>query len=215
MEAEMSLKTIAVDGLPFGLAWSVSATGKHGASVSGDGYLIARSQDRLLIAVVDGSGSGEGAAKAAEECLEEISNSLSLALEGTFEACHRRLQGTRGAALALAEIVLRDPIELTWASVGDVDGQLLRGATVGRRQPLGLVQSRGTLGFSYDQIFPQSHVLAVGDVVLLTTDGISRSYRDQNSTLQSPADLTRSTIGRFGRKDDDRLALALAIVPAP
>jgi negative regulator of sigma-B (phosphoserine phosphatase) len=211
----MTLNTFAVEGMPFAISWSVAATGKRGADLSGDGYLIARNEERLLIAVVDGSGSGEGAAKVAQDCLEEFSQSLALGLDGAFAACHRRLKGTRGAALALAEILLRDPIQLTWASVGDVDGQLLRGAPAGRRSPVGLVQSPGTLGFTYDQLCPQTHVLAVGDTLLMTTDGILRDYREQTCASLSPEDLARATLGQFGRQDDDRLALALMVVPAP
>lgn len=211
----MTSGRIEVDGQRFGLSWSVSAAAKRRGEATGDGYLIARTEGRMLIAVVDGSGSGDGAARAAQECLEELTASLCLALAEVFQACHRRLRGTRGAALALAEIAFSDPILLTWASVGDVDGQLMRAAAPGRKKQIGLVQSRGTLGFTYDPVHPQSHPLAVGDMILMTTDGISRKYRDQGIAPQSPADLTRSTLARFGRDEDDKLALALAVVAAP
>ena len=225
----MTTGRIEIDGLPFALSWSVSAPSKRSGNACGDGYLIARCAGRVLDAVVDGSGSGSGsvANDVAQDCLEELSRSLSasLSLAAAFQARHCRLRGTRGAALALAEIALTDPVRLTPAAVGDVDGQLLRASGPGRRRPVGQVQSRGTLGFSYETVHARPHSFGVGDMFLITTDGISRAHLDQRRAAQSPldrapasmspADLTRATLTRFGRGEDDQLALALAPVGAP
>ena len=111
------------------------------------------------------------------------------------------LKPTHRSADARAGTLPCDPGRMTSDSVGDVDGHLLRRAISGRKPQPGLVPSRGSLGFSDDGTHPPAPPPGVGD------------SRAQTPTSLAPAALTRDKIARFGRDQDD--ALALAVVAAP
>jgi phosphoserine phosphatase RsbX len=98
---------------------------------------------------------------------------------------------------------------LTWAAVGDVDGLLIQDGDPAARRSM--LQRPGTLGITYSGIHPQSQPLVAGDLFLLTTDGVSRKYRDRVSAGHSLAETAQQTLRRFGSENDDCLVLAIGV----
>src|SRR5215210_3087840 len=97
---------------------------KPGEDVSGDQWAIAWFPERAVILVADGLGHGPGAAEAAREAVRTFHEHAALTPTAIVEAIHGALRSTRGAAVAVAEIV--PPQEtVRFAGVGNISGVVL------------------------------------------------------------------------------------------
>ena len=188
------------------ISWAVEQRSKHPGSASGDGYLLRYIGPVLLAAVADGTGSGTAAAKAANQCLRCLSEAERPDLHQIFANVHQALEGTRGAALGVA-LISPDALTLEWAAIGDIDGVLRQGSS----RSESMIQRGGTLGLSFRGLLPQKRALKPPAVILLVSDGISRSYRSKLDASESAEDLARNTVLQHGRSNDDAIALALKI----
>ena len=213
MDTVVRTGQIAAGGAGMSLEWAMATQRRPLGERSGDGYLIRQTGNTVVLAVVDGTGSGAAAAHAAEICLVTIAESRSCQLAPQFEACHQALQGSRGAALGLATVDLLG-CRIAWASIGDVDGLLLQPGSDGSVRRRAIFQRGGTLGLHYPGIRPQQHDLDPGNLVLLTTDGISRRYRQAVRFGQPAGQAATNTLADFGVDTDDRLVLALSVEAA-
>ncbi|WP_420004355.1 SpoIIE family protein phosphatase [Arenibacterium sp. LLYu02] len=200
----MTGSVISGAGCPYALTWAVAQRAKDG-QYCGDGYLLLRDGTEVLAFVIDGLGSGAHAHKDANIGLQAI-QSGGQSLLHRFEQAHAALQQGRGAALAGLSFNLKTA-ELAWAAVGDVDGVVIReGKTADS-----LLQRSGTLGLTFDGFhLCQIHVQP-GDIILMCTDGISKSYRSNRMQAASLSDLTASLLEDFGRAHDDCLVLGLEV----
>ena len=184
------------------LQWAVATAPKQREAACGDGYLLLREGDRILIAVADGAGSGLLAKAASDACLDEVSKARTMSLPQLFESCHRRLVGTRGAALAVVTIDLGSA-EMEWAALGDIDGVVY--PADGRSDALiSAIQRGGTLGHGVPDIYSQRHGLQPGQVVALSTDGVSRKHRESRPLGAAPVEFARANLEKYGREGDDR-----------
>ena len=191
------------------LTWAVAMVPKVPGGPCGDGFILLRDGDRVVFALADGAGSGPIAKAASDACLDEVGKTGLADLHVLFERCHRRLIGSRGAALALAIIDLAEG-RLDWAALGDIDGAVF--PELGSERPLiSAIQRGGTLGHGMPDIHPQHHDLGPGQMVALSTDGVSRRYRDQRRVDTAPDAFAASCIARFGRDGDDRTFAALSL----
>lgn len=187
------------------LMWSVAWRPKDKAAPSGDDYAVVEHADRVVVALVDGSGSGHEAAAAAHTCTEEVRRHPGATLEAVFAAAHRRLKGSRGVAMALV-MLDRKSNAMTWAAVGDVDGMVL-----GNGSSSQILRRPGTLGITYAGIFSQTVRLVAGAQVILTTDGVSRDYAAARPGKATGAATVAQIIHRFARPGDDSMALSFEI----
>ncbi len=191
------------------MLWAVAEAPKQDDQPSGDGFLLMRDQNRVIFAVADGAGSGLQAREASSRCLDVLTKSNIHDLGQLFETCHQQLIGTRGAALAVALVDL-DQQSLEWAALGDIDGVVFplpsEAAPV-----ISVIQRPGTLGHSEPRISPQRHRLEPGQVVALSTDGVSRTYRDHRPDTIAPTDFASSRLERYGRNGDDRTFAAFTL----
>lgn len=184
-----------------GMTWAAAQIAKSEDGIAGDGFLIRGLADFILIALIDGTGSGPEAARAANVGLQRIQKVEASDLGDICQSTHRALQGTRGAALGLCRI---DPInaEVVWTSVGDVDG-VLRGLDPDVPNQ-GIFQNNGTLGRSMsDTVHRASGRLSPGDTILLTTDGVSKAYRKDRDLGPDPETIVRRLMDRYGDPADD------------
>ncbi|WP_442915773.1 SpoIIE family protein phosphatase [Leisingera sp. SS27] len=189
--------------------WAVAQASKAGCTVCGDGYLLRRAGGRLLVALADGVGSGPHARDAANACLAELAAGPVGGIAELFTAAHARLQGSRGAALAVALI---DPGHETveWAAVGDVEGIICRMQTVSTDSSA-VMQKGGTLGVHFPGIYCQSQKFPRQHVLILASDGISRQFRNALPFIQvPPQEWASSCLDEFGRENDDRTILIAA-----
>lgn len=170
-----------------------------GESSCGDACAVWATSERLVIALVDGLGHGEGAAYAAHVALSHIGARLDATCAEIFHACDQGMCHTRGAALALAII---EPAlnRLTLATVGNVRAVLFSGD-----KELHLGGARGIVGAGYDGLAPEVKTLQTGDALLLYSDGLDE-FLPLGELLRSnppPKCIAEQAIARWAKDNDD------------
>ncbi len=177
-----------------------------GQKESGDLCLIKRVGKGTLVAVVDGLGHGEDAASAAHAAVGALDKHSRLPLIDLVQRCHEAMVGMRGVVLGLAYL---DPqaATLTWLGVGNIGGILLRADLGNRPARISLVPSAGFIGA--EQIHPttRSVPLALGDTVVLFSDGIKDGFADSLVLAHSPQEIADFVIGRHVKGNDDAFVL--------
>jgi anti-sigma regulatory factor (Ser/Thr protein kinase) len=139
---------------------------KSGESVSGDGWAIAQHANRCLIMVSDGLGHGQLAAEAswkAERILHEYCTQTPVEI---LHAMHAALRKTRGAAVAIAEIILHQP-HVVFAGVGNITGQIIMAEKTHH-----LIASNGIVGHHVGRIQAMTYPWAVDALLVLCSDGV-------------------------------------------
>jgi phosphoserine phosphatase RsbX len=177
-----------------------------GQTESGDLCLIKRVGKGTLVAVVDGLGHGEDAASAAHAAVGALDKYSRQPLVDLVQRCHEALVGMRGVVLGLAHL---DPqaATMTWLGVGNVGGVLLRADRGGRPARVTLVPNAGFIGAEQIHATPRSVPLALGDTVILSTDGIKDGFADGLVLADSPQAIADRVITRHVKGTDDALVL--------
>lgn len=191
------------------IVWATAQIAKSADGIAGDGFLIRQLGEYILFALADGTGSGPEAARAANVALQRIQTVEPTDLGQIIQATHRALQGTRGVALGLCRI---DPVhgEVVWTSVGDVDGVLRSNG--GEATPQGIFQNNGTLGRTLtDTVHCATGPVGPGDVLLLTTDGVSKAYRNDIALGEAPDSIVRKVMEHYGDPADDCSVICLQL----
>jgi serine phosphatase RsbU (regulator of sigma subunit) len=163
--------------------------------------------DRALAAVIDGVGHGPDAAAAAEAAVSVLGRSPGLDPAAELFECDRALQDTRGAAVSLTTIDLREHA-MTWLGVGNVEARLLRGAEPIPATESLLLQS-GIVGLDLPHLSPQTIAIARGDVLIFATDGIRRDFADMLVVSGSCRDIAQRILAQHAHGSDDALVLAI------
>jgi len=177
-----------------------------GQSESGDLSLIKRVGKGTLIAVVDGLGHGEDAASAAHAAVGALDRYSREPLIELVRRCHEALVGLRGVVLGLAYL---DPQAATmaWLGVGNVGGVLLRADLGNRPSRITLVPSAGFIGAEQARPMTRSVPLALGDTVILFSDGIRDGFAESLVLSNTPQEIADSLITRQVKGNDDALVL--------
>ena len=177
-----------------------------GQKESGDLCLIKRVGAGTLIAVVDGLGHGEEAATAAHAAVGALERYAREPLSELVRRCHEALLGLRGVVLGLAYL---DPqaATMTWLGVGNVGGILLRADSGSKPARITLVQSAGFIGGETPHPTTRSVPLALGDTVMLFSDGIKDGFADSVVLSNTPKEIADAVIGRHTKGNDDALIL--------
>jgi serine phosphatase RsbU (regulator of sigma subunit) len=100
---------------------------------------------------------------------------------------------------------------MCWASVGDVYGLRYRDGVDPRGRFAVILRRPGTLGIRYDGILPQRLPLALGDVVVLSTDGITQDYGHRIGLSSSAEELADLILTGHGKPADDSLVLVIDV----
>jgi anti-sigma regulatory factor (Ser/Thr protein kinase) len=153
------------------LEWGAVCVAKRGEEVSGDAWAVRDGRGLSTILVVDGLGHGPHAFAAADKALLTFEAHAGGEPESLLRALDSALQGTRGAAAAVAEIQW-EKRELHFAGVGNIAGALLSPTAKSR----GLVSHNGTAGQSIERIQEFSHPWPDGGIVVMHSDGLSNSW---------------------------------------
>jgi phosphoserine phosphatase RsbX len=119
------------------------------------------------------------------------------------EHCHRQLRATRGAALGAAEFDA-DRGTMRWLGVGNVEGRLLRRT---RRVVHSLVPVAGIAGHDMPPLRVCELPIALGDLLLLATDGVSPRFADDLAPAGPCQAIAERILRRHGRAHDDALVL--------
>ena len=144
-------------------SWGAICRPAPGETICGDAWRIAERDDTLTIMLVDGLGHGPLAANASDEALAAFDVDPFVPLTTLTQRADAKMRGTRGAAMAAAQINARSKT-LKYIGVGNIAGhQRLDGEEKGR----GLVSHNGTLGVQirklqeFDYPFPDQALLVM------------------------------------------------------
>lgn len=179
--------------------WGAICRPKQGQSVSGDTYLaIEHGTSDLTVAVIDGLGGGEEAARAAHSAERAIVAHISWPLQDLIQHAHTALHSTRGAVIGLLRLEAASS-QVTFVGVGNI------GIRVYSRQPIRPISKNGILGFRLPKLLEMRYVYDPGDVFVLYSDGISNRFsQDGQVDLKQPAQtLANQILEQYGKPIDD------------
>lgn len=173
---------------------------KSGRSVSGDAYLIKEEDEATLICLVDGLGSGEGAAEAAQAAIGCVEVNGTLSLSDIMAKCHQALKGTRGAVIALTRISFAEST-VTFVGVGNI------GIHVRSTTSIKPISKNGIVGYRLPRLKEFVYPYTPGDLFVLHTDGISNRFTLDNAVWMQEAQdvqiLADEIARNFGKENDD------------
>lgn len=139
-----------------------------GETACGDSYAARVADGRTVLMVADGSGHGPLAASASRAAVHAFEDGTAAVSppDVVLGRIHRALGGTRGAAVAVAEL---DPVaeRVRFAGVGNIAGAVVSGA--GKRS---MVSIGGIAGYRTPTIRTFEYALPPGAVVVLHSDGV-------------------------------------------
>jgi len=155
---------------------------------------------------VDGLGHGQDAASAAHAAVGALDRYSREPLIDLVRRCHDAMIGLRGVVLGLAYL---DPhaATLTWLGVGNVGGVLLRADLGNRPSRVTLVPNAGFIGAEATRPTTRSVPLALGDTVILFSDGIKDGFADSLVLSNTPQEIADFVITRHLKGNDDALVL--------
>jgi anti-sigma regulatory factor (Ser/Thr protein kinase) len=183
-------------------AWAAGLTRPlAGEAVSGDAYAIREADGRRQLLLCDGLGHGGLAAAAAIEAVRVFGESPAVPPAAIVETLHRRLNHTRGAALAVAEL---DPDArlVRYAGLGNIAGTVFD-PDGGRR---GMVSLPGIAGHQRRQIREYDYPLPPGAVVLMHSDGVVDRWNPADYPgvlVHSPIVIAATVLRDAGTRRDD------------
>ena len=202
------------------LQWAVAARPIPGELVSGDQCVVEVTETETLLAVIDGLGHGPEAAAAAGAAVEVLRENPAEPVEVLFVLCHAALARTRGAAITVVSISARNG-SMSWLGVGNVEAALFRGVASGEssaRSSPAQFSARppgpdmaflvgGIVGHQLPTLRAHAVELQPGDLLLMATDGIARSFTQDVRLEAAPARLADGILENLARPTDDALIL--------
>ena len=171
-----------------------------GETQCGDAWSVHLSPQRSIYIVADGLGHGPSAAEAAQEAIRVFHEAPHLSPVRILTDAHLALAKTRGAAVAIAE-VLHDKAVVNYAGVGNIAGAIYDGG-----KTRSMVSMNGTLGHSIGRIQDFSYPWQKSSSLIMHSDGLATRWSmDQYPGLAArhPALLAGILYRDFCRKRDD------------
>lgn len=177
-----------------------------GELVCGDAWAAEQSGTRVVVLVADGLGHGVEAAQASVAAVEAFRQQYREPVEDIVGHIHRALFGTRGAAIAVAEV---DPVarRIRFCGIGNIAAHLLAG---GRHHHL--ISHYGIAGYHARHIRAFDYVWVDGALLVMHSDGLSPLWDIDAYTgiLGHHPQLAAATVMRDApRAKDDALVLAV------
>lgn len=173
---------------------------KSGRNISGDAYLIKEEEEATLICLVDGLGSGEAAAEAAQAAIRCVALSNTLPLSDIMAKCHQTLKGTRGAVMALLHVSFAESA-IAFVGVGNIGIHVRSTALI---KP---ISRNGIVGYRLPRLQEFTYPYTPGDLFVLHTDGISSRFTLDDALgtegTQDVQTLANAIAQNFGKENDD------------
>lgn len=169
---------------------------------SGDLHAVVESGDGALVALLDGLGHGFEAAQAAREAVALIEEKASASVVELVRQCHDALHKTRGAVMSVAWFDANDA-SMTWTGVGNVDSVLIRAAPSAHARNEALSTRGGVVGYRLPPLRADRHVLSVGDLLVMVTDGVQSTFGSGIVTQFSAQEIAESILVRYAKGTDD------------
>ncbi|MPZ76274.1 MAG: SpoIIE family protein phosphatase [Deltaproteobacteria bacterium] len=132
----------------------------------GDGWGYEPLADRCIFVLVDGLGHGLGAAEAAEQAVASVREHRTKAPAVIIEYAHDALRGTRGAAIAVAEVNFTQQV-LRYCGIGNISATIVTGS--GLRH---LVSYNGIAGHAVRKISEFTYPWTADSLLIMHSDGL-------------------------------------------
>jgi anti-sigma regulatory factor (Ser/Thr protein kinase) len=171
-----------------------------GETQCGDAWSVDFTPNRSIYIVADGLGHGPSAAEASREAIRVFQEAPHLSPVRILSDAHLALAKTRGAAVAIAEI-LHDKAVVNYAGVGNIAGAIYDGG-----KTRSMVSMNGTLGHSVGRIQDFSYSWEKTSSLIMHSDGLATRWNmDQYPGLagRHPALIAGILYRDFCRKRDD------------
>jgi anti-sigma regulatory factor (Ser/Thr protein kinase) len=162
--------TVYPDGVPALPVGGVSVAA-IGEMESGDAWAAWTAGALTSVFVCDGGGRGAEATAAARVGVESFRSQAERSAQHVIEGVHDALRGTRGAAVALAELDYRSGT-LRYCALGNICGAVL--TPDGARQPLATVP--GIAGHVMRRLQVVTAPWTAGSLLVLHSDGLSTHW---------------------------------------
>lgn len=188
--------------------WSMARLPKEGENVCADYYLVKKSEDKILIAVVDGLGHGSKAAEASRRAVEILETFGDESIINLVNRCHKNLRSTRGVVMSLGLVDCTEHT-LTWIGIGNVEGILLRADSENEQFAENIILRGGVVGYKLPSLQASLVPVSNGDILIFTTDGVQRNFVKKGDT---PEEIVRYTARNYFKNSDDALILAVQFV---
>lgn len=179
-----------------------------GQSQSGDRHLLQPHINGLLVSVVDGLGHGEQAAAAADLAVTTLIKHADESAIMLVRRCHNALRDTRGVVMALATFNEPDRV-LTWMGIGNVEGLVLRAEGSPPPKHENLLLRGGVVGDQLPSLIASIILLAKGDTLVFTTDGIRGGFAKDLSPSDPPQVIADQILAKYSKGSDDALVFVV------
>ncbi|MET9229978.1 ATP-binding SpoIIE family protein phosphatase [Lentzea sp. NPDC003310] len=213
MSSRVGLGTVLVARFAPGPAWAPEWGEERAAGVTrpingeelcGDAYAVARGTDRMTLMMCDGSGHGPLAAAASDAAVRLFRAQPFLPPDQMVALLHKSLRGTRGGAVAVADI------DLVARSVRFCGLGNIAAAVLGEGRKQGMISVPGVAGHQARTIRTFDYALPDGAVVVLHSDGLTERWGlDHGSDLVNdpPVLIAATLIREAGVRNDDACVL--------
>ena len=206
----------AVPGLPRGHAgvvkgWEVGRCVRPvpGLRDCGDALVVRPLGEAVLLVVIDGTGHGASAHRAAAAAASAVEGGSWIGIHDLLQHVHSRLAGTVGASVG-ALLLDRRARRFSYAAVGNTSASREVG------EPWRGVSRDGMLGERMPSVLVQQGDVAEGDVFVMTSDGvgsIARSLMPARAARRDATGLAHDLVTELGRAHDDASCLVARWCP--
>jgi anti-sigma regulatory factor (Ser/Thr protein kinase) len=142
----------------------------HGEPVCGDGWAVERWRDQATLLLADGLGHGISAHEAARAATSTLRAHPREAPQAIVEACHSELARTRGAAVAVAQLV-SSAERGSFAGVGNIVARV-EASGVNRQ----LVSYNGTVGHTLRKLQEFAFPWPTNALLVIHSDGLGTHW---------------------------------------
>jgi len=174
----------------------------HGEKICGDAFVVIPHESSTIIALADGLGHGLKAAEAAQAFCDYVNKSYKRRPEDILLGAHRHIRHTRGVVASIIRIDT-NLNQIEYAGVGNVELQALS------LNPIKPVSIPGIIGNRVRKVKSFSYDLAIGDLFVLFTDGISNRFLIEEYAHLDVQDMAENLLCSHERNHDDRTCIVV------
>ncbi|MBI3649699.1 MAG: SpoIIE family protein phosphatase [Acidobacteria bacterium] len=177
-----------------------------GEESCGDAWALHQTPGRTLVMLADGLGHGLFAAEASAEAVHIFDKFSHLTPTEIMERMHAALRSTRGAVVAIAEVIWSQHL-VRYIGVGNIAGRILTSAAL-----RSMVSHNGTVGMEARKFQEFTYAMPDDGLLVLHTDGLTAHWNlDDYPGLQGrhSALLAGVLFRDFHRTRDDNAVIVI------